>query len=165
MCEEERHRWHRSIISVCKTFWFLPFAIAFPQTRSLLYNEEQLDENSIRLPDFYDLIEDFHDQTCADDYSSALTFPTALNSCYQRNLLQLSRHYQSIVNHPLPLPHMIRTLSISFEGKCLEIGSSQQRYSTHPDLWTLHKSLIKRFNGTSILMWCVCPVEWEHSSF
>ncbi len=70
------------------------FLLAFPQALSALINEKQIKGEQIdELSSCYHLVENPH----RIDHSSLLTFATALNLCYQRNLFQLSEHCQSIV--------------------------------------------------------------------
>ncbi|CAF4750008.1 unnamed protein product [Rotaria sp. Silwood1] len=70
---------------------------AFPQAISTLFNEEQIKNEQIdESPNYYDLVANLNSNPHRIDHSSFLTFATALNLCYQRNLFQLSKHCQSI---------------------------------------------------------------------
>ena len=74
------------------------FSIAFPQTLSALFNDQQIKNEQLDdLPNYYHLLEDLHADPPRIDHSSLLTFATALNLCYQRKLFQLSKHCQSLV--------------------------------------------------------------------
>ncbi|CAF3751097.1 unnamed protein product [Adineta steineri] len=71
---------------------------AYPQTISTPFNNQKIKNEQIDdISDCYHLIESFHTNPSPRiDHSSLLTFGTALNLCYQRNLFQLSKHCQTI---------------------------------------------------------------------
>ncbi len=80
------------------------FITAFPQALSTLFNGQQIKNEQIdEIPDCYHLLENASFNPPRIDHSSLLTFATALNLCYHRNLLQLTKHCQSIVMHILKL--------------------------------------------------------------
>ncbi|CAF1214011.1 unnamed protein product [Rotaria sordida] len=70
---------------------------AFPQAISTLFDKEQIKNEQIdETPNCYDFVENLNSNPHRIDHSSLLTFATALNLCYQRNLFQFSKHCQSI---------------------------------------------------------------------